>query len=406
LKKTPLVVALSLLVGCTGGPMPGNLEKPLSAPEKAAPGLSYAGQSGALPADDIRDDRCPAAGEPNFILPGPALKTSSPRELSMRYSPGDRFNIQVPGMPDFSGDHVVNIDGRVILPFAGSVPAVGLTNDELQKRIETAFVKAEMFTAEGIRLTVRPVQYAPVHIFAKGAVFGPGRSTINNPNDKEKSDRALMKFGDAPMDRLVASGLRSAGGVRPDADVSRIQVIRGAQKFTLNWRGAFTGDPVDDMALIEGDTIQVPESPCFQSGLVRPTSITPPGMRVFISNLTQPSLSNAAARVDKDSQGMPYGARLLQGVASGNCAGGSVATNANRHVVLIGVNPKTRQSEAIQRSVEELVRSANRDAINPFLMPDDTIVCYDSNSVDTKEAMSFLSSAFGIAQTVHAIRKW
>ena len=64
----------------------------------------------------------------------------------MRYSPGDPFHILVPGLPDFSGEYAVNADGRVILPFAGELKAVGLTNAELNQRIEEAFVESKILT--------------------------------------------------------------------------------------------------------------------------------------------------------------------------------------------------------------------------------------------------------------------
>ena len=57
-----------------------------------------------------------------------------------------------------------------------------------------------------------------------------------------------------------------------------------------------------------------------------------------------------------------------------------------------GRNPRTMETEVIQRSVEELVRSADRDAINPFLMPDDSIACYDSAVSEFRDAMGVLQS--------------
>jgi hypothetical protein len=50
------------------------------------------------------------------------------------------------------------------------------------------------------------------------------------------------------------------------------------------------------------------------------------------------------------------------------------------------------QTGVIQRSIEELVRSANRDAVNPHLMPDDAIACYDSSVTEFAAVMSVLNS--------------
>lgn len=59
---------------------------------------------------------------------------------------------------------------------------------------------------------------------------------------------------------------------------------------------------------------------------------------------------------------------------------------------MITRNPKTQETEVIQRSIEELVLSPDRDTINPYLMPDDAIACYDSAITDTREVANTLST--------------
>lgn len=337
---------------------------------------------------------CPPAGTAEYLDPGPRGRTNSlnQRELTMRYSTGDRFNVQVPGAPEFSGDFVVNADGRVILPFAGEIPVRGVTNDQLTKDIERALIKAKLFEAQGFKIAVRPVQYAPINITVSGAVFLRGRFTINADHPAAGDTKALTKTGDSPLDRFVGAALRAANGVRPDADLTTIRLTRGGKSYTLNWAGAITGEPVDDVPLLDGDHVHVSESACFQSALVRPSQITLGGIRVFISNLTQPALHNSGSAINKDSSGMPYGTRLLAGAVASNCVGGSLASNAGRYAILITRNPKTKETEVIQRSIEELVLSPDRDTINPYLMPDDAIACYDSAVTDTREVANTLST--------------
>ena len=351
--------------------------------------------------------RCAPTGTADFIVAAAPNRSKSWQDrMAMRYSPGDRFNLLVPGSPEFTGDYVINADGRVILPFAKTVPAVGMTSEELGKAIEAEFVRSKMFKAEFFRVSVRPVQYAMINISVSGAVFLPGRFTINGLKDSDKLASVLAKFGDNPSERFVGAALRAGGGVRPDADLTRVVLKRGDKSYTLNWRGAITGEPVDDIALIEDDHIHVGASDCFQSALVRPSQITPPGIRVFQSNLTQPATSNAGAAISKDSQSMAYGTRLLAGLVATNCVGGSLASNARRYAVLISRNPKTLKTEVIQRSIEDLVRSADRDSYNPFLMPDDAIACYDSAITDAREVLSIVQATVSPAQTIHTFHKW
>jgi polysaccharide biosynthesis/export protein len=383
-----------LLSACAAFQLPENNAKPLYDKEKMASldGRSVWASRHTAPLI-ATNGVCAPAGTSSFMLPADLHARHTPvrSQLTMRYSPGDRVNILVPGSPEFAGDYAVNADGRIILPFTGEIDALGLTNTELSKRIETALIKAGVFKAEKFLISVRPVLYAPINITVAGAVFSPGRMIVNHIAPADKTERAIAKFGDSPMDRFIATALRTAGGIRPDADISRITVRRGKQTFVLNWQGALTGAPVDDMPLIDGDHIQVPEAPCFQSALVRPSQITPPGIRLFLSNVTAPQFSAIASNT-KDASSIPYGTRLLAGLVSANCVGGSRASNAARYAVLISRNPKTLETEVIQRSIEDMVLSPDRDTVNPFLMPDDAIACYDSAITDVREIASTIQS--------------
>ena len=406
-------VAIASLVGaCAQSHRPGN-HNPLYDKERAEPADRDAalnrhraanGPFGASLKDDLSffKESCPPAGTADYIEPGPRGRTNSlsHRELTMRYSTGDRFNIQVPGAPEFSGDFVVNADGRVILPFAGELPVRGVTNEQLTKDIERALIKAKLFEAKGFKIAVRPVLYAPINVTVSGAVFLRGRVTINGDHAGSAIDnRNLTKTGDSPLDRFVGAAIRAANGVRPDADLANIRLTRNGKSYTLNWRGAITGEPVDDVPLLDGDHVHVGEGTCFQSALVRPSQITIGGVRIFVSNLTVPANNNTNSAVNKDSTGVPYGTRLLAGVVAANCVGGSLASNAHRYAVLISRNPKTKETEAIQRSIEELVLSPDRDSINPYLMPEDAIACYDSAITDTREVANTLSTILSPIQS-------
>ena len=72
---------------------------------------------------------CAPAGTGSFLLPQDLSQRSplAKSDRTMRYSPGDRLNVFVPGSPEFGGDYAVNADGRVILPFTGEIEAVGLS---------------------------------------------------------------------------------------------------------------------------------------------------------------------------------------------------------------------------------------------------------------------------------------
>lgn len=112
-----------------------------------------------------------------------------------------------------------------------------------------------------------------------------------------------------------------------------------------------------------------------------------------MSNLTRPAASNANSAIGRDATSLPYGTRFLQGLVSANCVGGIQVTNAGRWGVLISRNPVTGESEVIARSVEGLVRRADRDDFNPVLLPGDAIACYDSHVTNARDVISALSEA-------------
>ncbi len=397
-----ILAAAMSLAGCASSHVPYNASG-LYGPEAATSGIEHPGQIGGTVAE--ASAACPSAGTPDFIENRDAPHRRSMASRAMRYSIGDRFNIFVSDYEDISGDYMINTDGRIILPFAGEVSAVGANNDELQRLVEGAYLRAGILKEGGMRAVVRPVQWGPINVTVSGAVFAPGRVVINNIRDADKLEKALERFGDGTLDRFIPAALRAAGGVRPDADVSHIAVLRKGRRLVLDWRGAFGRGAVDDIALIDGDEIIVPEASCFQSGLIRPTQITPPGIRIFISNAVAPVYSNANAAVSPLSTSLPYGTRLLAGLVSANCVGGSLATNAQRHAVLVSRNPKTLRTEVVQRSIEELVQSSDRDTLNPFLMPDDAIACYDSAMTDVAELATIFGSATSGGATVKALIK-
>ena len=47
----------------------------------------------------------------------------------------------------------------------------------------------------------------------------------------------------------------------------------------------------------------------------------------------------------------------------------------------------------IDRSIEDLLRDAERDEFNPYILPEDAISCYDSSTVSVRN----LIAAFGVA---------
>jgi hypothetical protein len=149
-----------------------------------------------------------------------------------------------------------------------------------------------------------------------------------------------------------------------------VWLVRAGAYTRIDESAAIDGGMPADPQLTAGDRVIVGSAGCFQPRMVRPTSVTAPGIRVFMSNLTRPANHNAGSAIGRDSTSLPYGTRFLQGLVAANCVGGSIL-NAQRHAILISRNPMNGRTVVIQRSIEQLVRNANRDDLDPWLMPGD-----------------------------------
>lgn len=310
-------------------------------------------------------------------------------------SPGDLIDIQIEDGDGFSGRYVVKPDGTVRLPVVNDVYVQGRSLNTVANDIEQALVRKSVFRPATAMVNVRMLHWAPVEVTVSGAVFSPGNVIINETtNENVLSDR-LSAFGDFSSKRSLIEALRAASGIRPDAKVDQIIVVRNGWQLEMDLSGVIKGEPSHNLTLIYGDQIIVPTTGCFQHELVKPSRITPKGFRVFMSNLIVPSQSNSTGAVGRYSTNLPYGSRLLEASVSANCVGGTQLTNAPRKVMLASKNPLTGENQVIVRSVEQLMRQAHREEINPYLMPNDAIACYDSDVSNIRDVARTLTEIMG-----------
>ena len=304
---------------------------------------------------------------------------------SLPLSPGDMLEIWLEHGEGFNGRYVIDNAGYIQLPVMEPIDALGIAPATLAERIEVALIRADVFRPDTAGVTVKVLNWAAIEVPVAGAVFQPGRVTINAQRPSAVMRERIAASGDYASKRLLSEAVRAASGIRPDAKLDQVMLLRGGWQIEVDLTGILSGQPVMDYPLIAGDQVIVPSTGCFQSHLVRPSQITPKGFRVFMSNLIDSANSNSSAAVGRYSTNLPYGTRLLQAAISANCVGGRNWTNAPRKVVLISANPITRTTQVVERSVEELVRQSHRDQINPYLMPDDAVACYDSDITNLRD---------------------
>jgi polysaccharide export outer membrane protein len=382
-KLSGTLSALLLTTACAGFNIPDNLELVAQGQGYQAqyrePDVTFA-ETDLLRSEAMNAQKCLPLGGTVGI--GSSIAASVLRVESL--SRNDLLDVRIAEDDTFNGSYVVSRDGMLKLPFLHPIRAQGRSTDQVEADILNALL-VDKFYQDPPRISVRVTDFGSISVGVSGAVFEPHGVEIGGVRGDVVDSRRQMASGASNEGRNLSAALRAAGGVRPDADISAVEVRRGGNTYRLDMRGVFEGRNTFDIMLLTGDEVSVPSRLCFQDDLMRPTPISPPGVSLFLSNLTQPAQGNAASGVVKTVRQMAYGSRYMQAVIDANCVGGSRVTSARRSAVLFSRNPMTGVSVVIERDIEGLMRRADRDDYDPYLLPGDAIACYDSTITNIAE---------------------
>ncbi|MBV7393633.1 polysaccharide biosynthesis/export family protein [Mameliella sediminis] len=312
-----------------------------------------------------------------------------------RLSRNDLLDIRVVDDETFTGDYVISRDGLIKLPYLDPIQAEGRSTADIERDLTRALL-SDGFYDSAPRLSVRVKDFSGISVAVSGAVFEPHASEIGGAGDRIDTVRQAA-LGASTDARNMSDALRSVGGVRPDADLSAVRLIRGGRSYTLDMRGVFEGRHAVDVMLITGDEIVVPSRMCFQDHLMRPSPVSPPGISLFLSNLTVPATGNAPSAIGREVREVPYGTRFMQAVVDTNCVGGARASSAHRSALLLTRDPMTGVSIVIERRIEDMLRRGDRDDYDPYLLPGDAIACYDSSVTNVTEVARVLGAVGAVA---------
>ncbi|QDU97083.1 polysaccharide biosynthesis/export family protein [Lignipirellula cremea] len=140
----------------------------------------------------------------------------------------------------------VSPDGTVQLPGLGSIPALGMTLDELKREVDERYAQI----VDGIEVTPALLARAPRRLFVVGEVRNPGVYEMNGPTS-------------------VMMAISQAGGWNIGGNLREIIVFRRAEDWRLlatkiDVRGALYGEsptPADEIWLRDTDIVVVPKMP-------------------------------------------------------------------------------------------------------------------------------------------------
>lgn len=304
--------------------------------------------------------------------------------LGERLSRNDLIEVRIGNDEDLGGKYVVSRDGTIKMPYLPPIRAQGRSTADVERDLNNILVEKQLYETAPL-VSVRIMDVASALVGVSGAVFEPHQVELGGVAGDQRDVGRQEALGASTEARNLSAALRATGGVRPDADLSAVELRRNGRLYKLDLRGVFQGHNMVDVMLLTGDQIFVPSRQCFQDDLMRPSPISPPGVSVFMSNLTQPATGNAISAIGRNVREMPYGTRYLQAIVDLNCVGGSRATSAHRSGLLLSRNPITEVSVAIERDVEDMLRRADRDDYDPFILPGDSVACYDSTLTNVAE---------------------
>ena len=140
----------------------------------------------------------------------------------------------------------VSPDGTVQLPLVGSVPAVGLTLDEIRREVNARY----RTRLRGVEVTPILLERAPRFIYVVGEVDNPGSFEMTGPT-------------------TVIQALALAGSFDEGSNLRQVIVFRRDQNWRLtatklDLSGALLGKrphPSDEIWLRDSDIVLVPETP-------------------------------------------------------------------------------------------------------------------------------------------------
>lgn len=289
---------------------------------------------------------------------------------------GDRVNITVFNVPEYTGEKQVLVDGSLSLPLLGDVSVRGLT---LKQAAETIADTYAPYLRNPI-VTVNLVAPRPLRVAISGEVHRPGSYDVILPN--AATAKAETQWP------TVTRALQLAGGITSKADIRQVQIHRlranANQVIQLDlWTLLTTGDLRQDLTLRDGDTIVVPKATQVNSSeatQLASASFSPATIKV---NVVGEVITPGVVEVPPNT---PLNQALL-------AAGGFNNRRAKRgSVELIRLNP---DSSVSRRTVAVNMADGVNESTNPILYQNDVVIVGRSKNASFSDAVDGILDTLG-----------
>jgi len=354
------------------------------------------------PARNPNQPRVPPPPPPGSSLPVSGNSGSLTPEAAYTLGPGDRIALDIFGVPEFSKEYQVLVDGTLNLPIIRSVSIQGLT---LQQAANVITQRYEPFINVPV-VTVTVIVARPLNIGLAGEVTRPGSYKINPTREG-----GGVKFPTLMEMLQLAQGVTSAG------DMRNVQIRRprrgGPEQVTNVDLQDFldTGNLRQDVTIRDGDTIFVPTaralntqevrqraSASFSADITKPIGVVivgevnrPGPYTVFASDVRSSNQQTELSFVSIDQQqgavvGLPTITRALK-------IAGGITTEADIRRVQIRRRVRGGNEQTIMVNLWDLLQKG--DATQDILLQEgDSVIIPTAATVDLAEVSQVANSSF------------
>jgi polysaccharide export outer membrane protein len=180
------------------------------------------------------------------------LSSSAVAQNAYQLRSGDTVRIEVLEDPSLNQILLVAPDGRISVPLAGNVRASGRTLEQIQQDLTSALSSnfaspPTVFVALQAERPIRPdLPPRTIDVFVVGEAANPGRLAVTS-------------------DTIVLQLFAEMGGFTRFAATKRLQLRRGEQIFTMNYKDIEMGTSnAGMMQLRDGDVLVIPQRRLFE----------------------------------------------------------------------------------------------------------------------------------------------
>ena len=341
---------------------------------------------------------------PGSSLPPIGNSGSLTQEAAYTLGAGDRIALDIFGVPEFSKEYQVLVDGTLNLPIIRSVSIQGLT---LQEAANVITRRYEPFINVPV-VTVTLVVARPLNIGLAGEVTRPGSYKINPTREGTGGG---VKFPTLMEMLQVAKGVTSAGDMR-NIQIRRPRRGGPEQVFTVDLQDFLeTGNLRQDVTIRDGDTIFVPTASAlntqevrqrasanFSADITQPIGVVivgevnrPGPYTVFASDVRSTNQQTDLSFVSIDQQqgavvGLPTITRALK-------IAGGITTEADIRRVQIRRRVRGGNEQTIMVNLWDLLQKG--DATQDILLQEgDSVIIPTAATVDLAEVSQLATSSF------------